>query len=153
MHKPVIIRLIGWVGWLFLLFLVAVVYTTPAETPAGGKMLALVFLGGVTLLCWGIWALVSAIVWIMRKQAATTAAILRDTHHVDVPQAPRVGAWPLTKLYCITHKTWVPAGALAQHDGPACLYVPNLPGRFGKAQPPGRPPTVSTSPLGLNQNR
>jgi cytochrome b len=153
MKKPVIIRLIGWGGTA----LVVVSFVMSVNATQTGHEYPLSFLGGflalVGFLCWGVWALASAVLWVMRKQAATTAAILRDVHHVDVPQATRVGARPLDRLYCIAHKTWVPFGGLAQHDSQQCLYVPDLPGRFTKAPAPAHPAPPATSPLGLNQNR
>ena len=153
MKKPVIIRLIGWVGTVSVL----VAFIMSFHETQTGQQYALSFLGGffilIGFLCWGVWALVSSVLWVMRKQAATTAAILRDTHHLDVPQATRVGARPLDRLYCIAHKTWVPFGGLTQHDSQQCLYVTDLPGRFTKAETPARQETRATSPLGLNQNR
>lgn len=151
MKKPWLIRLIGWAGWVPFLLLAFTVWQFKNLPQTPGLLMMLVFFAGCTIACWTVWALASAVVWIMRKQAATTAAMLRDGGRPAASEyRPRVEAMN-ARLYCVTHQRWVPMAHLAGHDTRDCLYVPDLPSRFPPKEAPGNVEPFMTSPLGLNQ--
>lgn len=153
MRKPLLVRLVGVAGWIFALGAVGIVYQVEhgvhLNYPGGDLFVAV----ALTLGCWFIWAIISGLLWLMRKQGATTAAIVRDV----VPGKP-TDRWPagehnVLRLYCVTHKEWVAMGILSRHDMTDCLYVPDLPRRYAPTVTPTYSAPTMTSPLGLNTKR
>lgn len=153
MRKPLLVRLVGVAGWIFALGAVGIVYQVEhgvhLNYPGGDLFVAV----ALTLGCWFIWAIISGLLWLMRKQAATTAAVVRDA----VPRAPNhpmpVGEFNISRLYCVTHTTWVALGSVLRHDQEECLYVPDLPAHYAKPTTPTYSEPVMTLPLGLNTKR
>jgi hypothetical protein len=150
MKKPLLVRLIGWAGWGFAFLLGIVLYAVYTGPPKPEWAVGMVLFGAGMFVCWVIWGIASGVVWVVRKQAATTAAIVRDAGKMSAPLDMPLRPTPTYRFFCVTHQVWIQLSGLAVHDRVECLYVPDLPSRHVKPAAPEHKTPVVTSPLGLN---
>jgi hypothetical protein len=151
MKKPLLVRLIGWAGWGFCGLLCVVFYGIYTEGPKPSWGLGLILFGGGMFASWGVWTIASAIVWILRKQAATTAEVVRDATRPPVSDLSEKWRNATRRWFCVTHRQWLSIAEVGNHDTLECMYCPDTPVRHLPARTPAEDEPITTSPLGLNR--
>jgi hypothetical protein len=69
--KPVLIRIIGWIGWVCFGALILCIYFYFSGSREPIWTLGTLVFGLPAAVCWAIWGVASAVVWVVRRTAPT----------------------------------------------------------------------------------